>query len=457
MHSIVEKSTNYTNLYVVSKETLKQDILKYLSEDTYNYIENINFNPFGNNLYIADENGQTCFIAIVSCKESALKDFASVVVKLPEGVYKIASKHDSQELELLHYAWLYSGYAFTKYKKVTRPVRSLVASSEVDTKRLHIIKEATFLTKDLINTTADDLGPNELAEKAQELAEKFNASCIVIKDLEEIKTNHPAVYAVGKGSDRKPCYIDLNWGNKDARKVTLVGKGVCYDTGGLNLKPAAAMGNMKKDMGGAAHVLGLAYMIMALNINVNLRVIIPAVENSVSGFSMRQGDIITTKKGLTVEVGHTDAEGRLILADALHDASLGKPDLLIDMATLTGAARVALGPSLPAMMTTSKELAKNLTQYGNKVQDPVWELPLWKEYNKYIQSPNADLSNMGSDPAMAGTITAGLFLSHFVEKDIKWAHFDVFGWSKDSPCVTSFGAESYALRALLGYIESYFA
>ncbi len=453
MHTIVKSSTNYTNIYVVSKSNLKSDLAKYLTEDAHKHITSLNYNTLGDNLYNYNENGKECMIAVLS--HSTLKDFASIVKKLPEGTYKIASKHNKDELELLYYAFLYSGYAFTKYKNIKIPNRELLATEDVDLERINIFKEANFKTRDLINITAQDLGPKELANHALEIANKFNANCKIIDNIEEIKTNYPAVYAVGKGSDRKPCYIDITWGNKNAKKITLVGKGVCYDTGGINVKPAAAMGNMKKDMGGAAHVLGLAYLIMSLKLNVCLRVLIPAVENSISGSCMRQGDVINTKKGLTVEVNHTDAEGRLILADALYEACEDKPDLLIDMATLTGAARIALGPELPALMTNNKDLAKELLSEGEKVQDPVWELPLWASYNKYIQSSCADLSNNSSEP-MAGTITAGLFLSHFVDSDINWAHLDVFGWSKDAPCISQVGGEAYAIRALLNYIEKHY-
>ncbi|MBI3440481.1 MAG: leucyl aminopeptidase family protein, partial [Proteobacteria bacterium] len=302
---------------------------------------------------------------------------------------------------------------------------------------------------------ANDLGPEELARASQTLAKKFkktSISIIVGEDL--LKKNYPAVYAVGKGSPRKPCFIDIHWGDKKHPLVTLIGKGVCFDTGGLNLKPGNAMVLMKKDMGGAAHVLGLAQMIMSQKLPVRLRVLIPTVENSTGGNSYRPGDILATRKGISVEVGDTDAEGRIILADALTTACAGHPALIIDFATLTGAARVALGPDLPAMFSNDDAVAEALLQSSKKTEDPLWRLPLWQPYKDMLQSKVADTNNIGGN--YAGAITAALFLEKFVDKKIPWVHIDTFAWNPGTKPGRPEGGEALGLRACYELIRKRF-
>jgi len=383
--------------------------------------------------------------------------FASLPSRLPynkEG-YHINAKFKSEDATKISLGWALGCYSFEKYKsaKSNKGINKLVMPENANTKKLKSSIEAMFLARDLINIPANEMGPEELVAAAKKVAPKNSVKVIVGQDL--LKKNYPTIYAVGKGSSRKPRLIDFTWGNPKNPKVTLVGKGVCFDTGGLNLKPGGSMYLMKKDMGGAAHVLGIASMIMAHNLPIRLRVLIPAVENSVSGDSFRPSDIIKTRNGITVEVGDTDAEGRLILADALAEASSEKPKLLIDFATLTGAARVALGPDLPAMLTNDDRIAEALEKASNKTDDPLWRLPLWQPYNDMLKSDIADTNSITSS-GLGGAITAALFLEKFVGKDIPWVHIDTFGWNPTSRPGKPKGGEALAMRAVYELIEERF-
>lgn len=373
---------------------------------------------------------------------------------LPEGDWHFAAKPASAEIATLGLAL--GGYTFTRYGK--KPGRALrfAAPAGVDLARVKRIADGVFLTRDLINTPTNDMGPEALEQAVRKLAKTHKASVSVTKGDALLAGNFPMIHAVGRASSEAPRLIDLGWGPKSAPKVTLVGKGVCFDTGGLDIKPASGMLLMKKDMGGAANVLGLAAMIMASGLKVRLRVLIPAVENAISGNAFRPGDILQSRKGLTVEIGNTDAEGRLILADALALADDEEPQLLIDMATLTGAARVALGPDLPPFYTPDEALAAEIAKAAETAADPLWRLPLWKPYDAKLSSKVADMNNVTSD-GFAGSITAALFLKRFVEKTESWAHFDIFGWSPaDRPhCPT--GGEAQGVRALEQLIARRFA
>jgi leucyl aminopeptidase len=311
--------------------------------------------------------------------------------------------------------------------------------------------EAIFLVRDLINTPASDMGPAELAEAAGALARKHGARESVVVGDALIKGNFPAVYGVGRASARAPRLIDLRWGGGGPR-VAVVGKGVCFDSGGLDLKSASNMKLMKKDMGGAAHALGLADMIMGAGLEVRLRVLVPAVENSVSGNALRPLDVLQTRKGATVEVGNTDAEGRLILCDALYEADRDEPDLLIDFATLTGAARVALGTDLPALFCRDDGLAERLLRHATAQQDPLWRLPLYAPYRKMLESQVADLNNAPDSP-YAGAITAALFLAEFVRPKTAWAHLDLFAWNASAAPGRPIGGEAMGLRAAFALVE----
>lgn len=345
---------------------------------------------------------------------------------LPDGTYRFASKLKDEALSSL--AFLLGAYRFTAYKTKPAPRKlALLPGSSVDAADLARIAHAVEQGRTLINTPANDLGPAEIEDTIRRLASCFGASVCSIVGDDLLTHNYPMVHAVGKGSSRAPRLIDMTWGDPSHPKVTLVGKGVAFDTGGLNIKPDAAMLLMKKDMGGAATAIAAAEMIMAAKRKVRLRLIVPAVENSISGSSFRPGDILPSRKGMTVEIGNTDAEGRLILGDALALADEEAPDLLFDFATLTGAARVALGPDLPPFYTDDDALAASVTEAGDAVADPVWRMPLWKPYDSMLSSKIADVNHISSG-AFAGSITAALFLKRFVETTKNYAHFDIFGW-----------------------------
>jgi leucyl aminopeptidase len=316
--------------------------------------------------------------------------------------------------------------------------------------------EAAHLARDLINTPSNDMGPEELALAAQQLADRFGASfsCIVGDDL--TRQNFPLIHAVGMASSRAPRLIDLTWGDPAHPKVTLVGKGVCFDTGGLDLKPSAGMLIMKKDMGGAANVLALAQMVMDAGLRVRLRVLVPAVENAVAGNAFRPLDIFRSRKGLSVEIGNTDAEGRLILADALAYADEEKPELLIDMGTLTGAARVALGPDLPPFYTQDETLALEVARCAREENDPLWRMPLWAPYDAWLDAKVADITNAPSG-TFAGSITCALFLQRFVEHAGSWLHFDIFAWTPQAKPARPEGGECQAARAMFRLLGERYA
>lgn len=373
---------------------------------------------------------------------------------LPAGDWTFAPGGYDAHLAAL--AVLLGAYRFERYRKDTARDVRLQLPAGADLARVTREADAVQLVRDLINTPTSDMGPAELETAARELAARHKAKVVTVEGDALLKRNFPMIHAVGRASASAPRLIDLTWGRKDAPKVTLVGKGVCFDTGGLDIKPASGMLLMKKDMGGAANVLGLASMIMAAKLDVRLRVLIPAVENAISGNAFRPGDVLTSRKGLTVEIGNTDAEGRLVLADALALADEEKPQLLIDMATLTGAARVALGPDLPPFFTDDEDLAAALGRAGETVADPVWRMPLWKPYGKKLSSRVADLNNVTTD-GFAGAVTAALFLQRFVENAQSWVHLDVFGWNPVEKPHAPIGGEAHAIRALMRVLESRFA
>ena len=368
--------------------------------------------------------------------------------QLPEGLYRFEEGAD----ELTVLGWLLSAYEFTAYRQGKRQAARLACPPGVDRDSVLNQARAIWLARDLINTPVEDLGPAELAAHAGELAAAFNGQ-ITITVGGELKRQFPLVHAVGRAAPaaRAPRLIDIRWGEPDAPAVTLVGKGVCFDTGGLDIKPSSGMLLMKKDMGGAAAALALARMIMAARLKVRLRVLIPAVENSIGGEAMRPSDVIRARNGMSVEIGNTDAEGRLILADALAAAAEEDPALIIDMATLTGAARVALGPRLPPFVTADDELAGELTTCGMELDDPVWRLPLWKPYLDGMKSPIADICNVARG-GFGGAITAALFLSKFVHDEKRWLHLDIYGWNPENRPARPRGGEAQAVRALFALL-----
>lgn len=379
---------------------------------------------------------------------------AAAAEKLPEGDYKIAGPLDDGAASLAALGWLLGAYKFTKYKSQPEAVARLIAPENVDVDEVRRTAASVGLVRDLVNTPASDMLPDELEYSARRLAENFDAEVNVIAGDDLLDKNFPMIHAVGRASATAPRLIDLTWGRKAAPKVTLVGKGVCFDSGGLNMKGAGGMALMKKDMGGSAHVLGLARLIMSGKLDVRLHVLIPAVENAVSGDAFRPGDVLTSRKGLTVEIGNTDAEGRLVLADALDLGAEQNPDILISMATLTGAARIAVGPELAPFYTDDEALASAIIDAAKKTADPVWRMPLWKNYDSMLSSPIADLNNI-SGGSFAGSITAALFLNRFVPKETTWAHFDIYAWRPKGAPGRPSGGEAQAIRALYRAIERY--
>ncbi len=368
---------------------------------------------------------------------------------LPDGCYEL--RGDFENMEILALGFLLGAYEFSRYRKAANKKLKLVCPENVDREHLLRLANGSRLARDLINTASNDMGPQELEDAARQLATDYGAKVdVTIGD--QLAQGFPLIHAVGRGSERKPRLIDLVWGDANAPKLTLVGKGVVFDTGGLDIKPASSMLLMKKDMGGAANVLGLALMIMDAKLPVRLRVLIPAVENAVGADAYRPSDVICSRKGISVEVGNTDAEGRLVLADALALADEERPDLLIDMATLTGAARVALGPDLPPFYTDDASLAHSIMRTGTRVNDPVWRLPLWPRYNDYLKSKIADCNNAGV-AWFAGSIVAALFLKQFVEQANDYAHFDIFGWTPDARPGYPVGGEAQAIRTIFALVS----
>jgi leucyl aminopeptidase len=363
---------------------------------------------------------------------------------LPKGTYRFANAPHDARLAALAFAL--GSYRFARYRKNESPQVRLVVPDGVDAADLSRMAEGVALARDLINTPANDMGPAELEGAARILAATHGASVSAITGDDLLEQNLPLIHAVGRASDRAPRLIELRWGDTSAPKVTLVGKGVCFDTGGLDIKPDSAMLLMKKDMGGAAMMLALAHMIMDRKLKIALRVLIPAVENAVSGTAFRPLDVYRSRKGITVEVGNTDAEGRLVLADALALACEDNPDLLIDAGTLTGAARVALGPELPPLYSNNDDLARDIEQYATRERDPVWRMPLWAPYDSMIDSKVADINNVASG-GFAGSIICALFLKRFVSAK-SWAHFDVYGWTPSAKPGRPEGGECQVARAL---------
>ena len=369
---------------------------------------------------------------------------------LPSGVYRFANAPHDARLAALAFAL--GSYRFTRYRKADVAEVRLVPPEDVNATEIAAIADAAMLARDLVNTPSNDMGPAELALAAQAVADRFGASftCIVGEDL--LQHNFPLIHAVGMASTRAPRLIELIWGDPAHPKVTLVGKGVCFDSGGLDLKPSSGMLIMKKDMGGAANVLALAQMVMQAKLKLRLRVLIPAVENAVAGNAFRPLDIFPSRKGLSVEIGNTDAEGRLVLADALAYADEEEPDLLIDMGTLTGAARVALGPDLPPFYTSDEALALDVARCAREENDPLWRMPLWPPYDAWLDSKIANLNNAPSG-GFAGSITCALFLQRFVERAKSWLHLDIYAWTPSARPARPEGGECQAARAIYALLS----
>lgn len=437
-------------LYLVTAEDL-DDLLAKLPEAQATWARAQSFSAgAGAVCLLPGEGGVTGAIAgLGDAKARARSRFTlgGVRGKLPEGVYHLETTLSDAALDEQLLGWLFAGYVYDTYASQKKPNAELVAPEGIDAARLEAIAAGEALTRDLINTPPNDMGPQELEDAARKLAGQFGAEISVTIGEALLDENYPMIHAVGRASPRAPRLIDMHWG-KTGPTLTLVGKGVCFDTGGLNLKPGASMGLMKKDMGGAATVLGLAHMIMALNLALRLRVLIPAVENSVGGAAFRPQDILPSRKGLTVEINNTDAEGRLVLADALALADETPPDLMISMATLTGAARVAVGADLAPYFATMPDDAQKIAAASVTVADPLWQLPYWEPYEPMIEPGIADLDNAPAG-GMAGAITAALFLRRFVTETPRYMHFDVYGWTRSAAPGRTKGGVGQGARAIL--------
>ena len=375
--------------------------------------------------------------------------------RLPALPWRLASALPARAATHFVLGWLLGGYRMNRYRldAPLGPGAALIVPPQADVRYALAAAHASALARDLINTPPNDLGPQELADAAVALARERGARCQVLSGGE--LSGFPLLRAVGAGSVREPRLIDLRWGEKDAPRVTLVGKGVCFDSGGLDLKPSSAMALMKKDMGGAACALALADLLMRLDAPLQLRVLIAAVENSVGGAAYRPSDVLRSRKGLTVEIGNTDAEGRLVLADALAVAQEERPQLLIDLATLTGAARTALGPEVPALYSNRRALAELLRELGEEELDPLWPMPLWPGYEDELGSKIADLNNVASTP-FAGSIIAALFLKRFIDAPTDWVHIDLYAWNGKERPGRPVGAEAQCVRVLYRFLRERF-
>jgi len=458
--SLIDETAGAIPVTVLSKDRLPAWLAE-APERERNWLTAIGFSAEqGKPALVPADNGRLARVVVGLGEESGpaagIWTLAGLPDALPGGSYTIETAPDGADPTQLALGWALATYAFTRYRVTKRAATALVWPDGADRGRVERLARAVSLARDLANTPAGDLGPAELAAEAVRVAKAAGAKHRVIVGDELLAENFPTIHAVGRAAAQPPRLVDIVWGEATAPKVTLVGKGVCFDTGGLDLKTASGMRLMKKDMAGAAIVLGLAQAIMDANLPVRLRVLLPLVENAVAGNAVHPMDIVRTRKGLTVEIGNTDAEGRLILCDGLAEAATEKPVLLIDMATLTGAARVALGPELAALFCNNEALAEGLLEAARTEEDPMWRMPLWRPYRKMIDSKIADLNNVSESPH-AGAVTAALYLQEFVEPDIPWAHLDVMAWNPQSRPGRPEGAEATALRALYAHIAQQFA
>lgn len=445
---ITETNSKPVTIHLIPKKEFTQ-WLAAQTEATKAWLSATQFRPEGNGIsLIPDASGKIKTVLCCVQDSKSLWSVGSLPLLLPEGIYQF-DEHSAQDLAYA-IGWGLGAYQFTRYKKPVRTAAQLLLPPSLALQARTIV-ESIYDVRDLINTPTDDMGPSELAEVVSKLASEHGANFQQIVGEELLQQNYASIYTVGRASDDAPRLLDLRWGNPAHPKITLVGKGVCFDSGGLDIKPSAYMLLMKKDMGGGAHVLGLARMIMQAKLPLCLRVLIPAVENAIAGNAYRPGDIIKSRKSLTIEVGNTDAEGRVILADALTEAVSENPELLIDISTLTGAARTALGTELPAVFSNNDEVVNSLIKYGEKTNDPMWRLPLFAPYREHLNSQIADINNNSSEP-YGGAISAALFLKEFVPDDIPWLHFDLMAWNLRAKPGRPQGGEAAALRAIFNYL-----
>jgi leucyl aminopeptidase len=450
---IYEKSDHATPVMLVTESNLSE-VLGTLPEFARNWVETNQFKGKAGEFCIlpGDDGVPERILAGFEHREM-LWAVADLPAKLPVGEYFLQGELSEDDLIQASIGWGLGQYRFDQYRKnENKPVPVLYVGFEQ--LRIHSMVDSVALVRNLINTPANHMMPQDLEQVMRHMADRYGADLTVVKGPALLEENFPAIHAVGRASVHAPRLLELNWGDEDAPLITLVGKGVCFDTGGLDIKPSANMRIMKKDMGGAAHVLGLANMIMQMDLPLSLQVLIPAVDNAISGDAYRPGDVLNTRAGKTVEVDNTDAEGRLVLCDALAYAAEFEPDVMIDFATLTGAARVALGTEIPVFFCNNRALMQRLQVASTTSNELIWNLPLHKPYFEKLKSNVADMTNSGD--AYGGAITAALFLNEFVPESLPWAHFDVMAWNLRNRAGRPVGGEAMGLFAVLEYLEENF-
>ncbi|OUS24669.1 leucyl aminopeptidase [Thalassotalea sp. 42_200_T64] len=446
--SIVDTTDNSTIPLIIVRQ---QDFENWLLAETEQVQTWLQQTQASNGLsLIPDATGKLQKVVVVLENPSHYFASGDLVQQLPVAHYQYHGANEYQEA--FAFGWAMGCYQFSRYQQPQQRA-TLVIDDKALVEKVLKFTNASALVRDLVNTPAADMMPEHLGQTALALVAQYGGQVEQIIGDDLLAQNYPTIHAVGRASVHQPRLIDLTWGKAGDPKVTLVGKGVCFDSGGLDIKPKAGMRNMKKDMGGAAHVLGLTQLIMSHNLPVQLRVLIPAVENAVSSNALRPGDVITTRKGLTVEIDNTDAEGRLVLCDALDEANNDNPELLIDFATLTGAMRVALGTELPGFFANNDEIANTLISLGTQINDPVWRMPLYNDYKSLLNSDVADIANCASIP-FAGAITAALYLQEFVNPDTDWLHFDVMAWNIRKLPGRPLGGEAFGIRTVFDYLQS---
>jgi len=452
---IFNKPTSATDIWCFTPASYEQFVVDEADATTKLWLAKTDFSgKAGAHTLVPSTDGAIAMVIVIVSEEAdAFWQAGAVAKHLPSGAYRYTRGVDPEQAFLVAMAWGLSVYRFEYFvEKSTKKPADLVVDESIDADSLKTFVTAISQVRDLINLPANALGPETLAQEAALLAETYGASFRQVVGEELLTENFPAIHTVGRASVRAPRLIELNWGPQDGMKLALVGKGVCFDSGGLDIKPASGMREMKKDMGGAAHALGLARLIMAHKLPIALQVLIPAVDNVIAGNAYMPGDILSTRAGISVENDNTDAEGRLILSDALQLACESKPDLIIDFATLTGAARIGLGPDLPAMFANDHAVAAAVLESADKVSDPVWHMPLFAPYRAFIKSKLADVRSCGNSGGYGGAITAALFLEKFIQPGTPWLHFDIMAANtRDLPGRPE-GGEAMGLRALFNFI-----
>jgi leucyl aminopeptidase len=454
--SLMSALLRHTSSGIPLSFIVKNELIDWLTQQpsfVQQWLANTDFEKSGLALIPNAETGELSHVFCIMQRADDFWAAGDLASKLPKGCYQIQG--DKSLVSQLALGFVLGGYEFSEYKQKATAKAQLGIADKTLYEQVKQQADAINLARDLVNTPAADMMPQHLSQVMSDLADTFDGEFTQWVGDELLEQNYPTIHMVGRASENKPRLLDLKWGAVDAPQITLVGKGVCFDSGGLDLKPSSGMRNMKKDMGGAAHVIALAQLIMAANLPIRLRVLVPAVENAVSRNAFRPGDVIKTRKGIMVEIDNTDAEGRLVLCDALSEAQNDEPELIIDFATLTGACRVALGTELPGFFSTERDVANAIMDSGMQVNDPVWQLPLFEQYTPFLKSDVADMTNCSSTP-FGGAITAALYLKEFVEPNTPWVHFDVMAWNLRALPGRPTGGEALGIRAVFTYLQNRF-